>query len=161
VDIHSAGGFVVGGDAYIATMDRAELLPILNTDYIYYDEYASHMDTTKLVNGKAYMRYARIYVTMVSENNHSGATPKLVKSSIGSDENTIKKDELEGETVTLYSKYFDYTYKCTVFDLTDYLDINTSGRPAIACRPLPPPTSSVPLTEGIGHKKGENRVHNG
>ncbi len=120
------------GDAYIAERTCGEVLPMALAEPVYYDEYASHKDTMKIVDGKRYMRYALFHAALVSEQKDMGKQVYLLKDPSGTEENHIKKDKLEGETTAVYSKYFTYSYWRSTFDLTDYLDINQSGRPVIA-----------------------------
>ena len=121
------------GDFYVSSIQSSDILPVQTTETVYYDEYASHKDTMKLADDKMYMSYAQMEVAIVAPKSYdTEATITLMKAKNDAEENAILNDNLGGDTRPITSKYYDYKYWTTKFDLSGYLDINTSGRPAVA-----------------------------
>ena len=120
------------GGKYYCDIQETEIFPIPLTETVYYDEYASHKDTAKVANGMEYFNYAAMEVAIVSPNNVPFNSVVSLKKADSPEENEIKKDNLTGDTRTIYHQLYDYSYWTTRFDLCGYLDVNTSGRPAVA-----------------------------
>lgn len=121
------------GDFYVSSIQSADILPVQTTETVYYDEFASHKDTMKLADDKMYMSYAQMEVAIVAPKTYeSSAAITLMKAKNDAEENAILKDNLDGNTRPITSPLYDYKYWTTKFDLSGYLDINTSGRPAVA-----------------------------
>ena len=79
-----------------------------------------------------YFNYAAMEVAIVSPNNVPFNSVVSLKKADSPEENEIKKDNQTGDTRTIYHQLYDYSYWTTRFDLCGYLDVNTSGRPAVA-----------------------------
>ncbi len=120
------------GGKYYCDIQETDIFPIPLTETVYYDEYASHKDTAKVANGMEYFNYAAMEVAIVSPNNVPFNSVVSLKKADSPEENEIKKDNLTGDTRTIYHQLYDYSYWTTRFDLCGYLDVNTSGRPAVA-----------------------------
>ena len=121
------------GDFYVSNIQSADILPVQTTETVYYDEYASHRDTTKLAEDKKYTSYAQMEVAIVAPKSYeTEATITLMKAKNDAEENAILNDNLPGNTRPITSPLYDYKYWTTKFSLSGYLDINTSGRPAVA-----------------------------
>ena len=121
------------GDFYVSSIQSADILPVQTTETVYYDEFASHKDTMKLADDKMYMSYAQMEVAIVAPKSYeTKAAITLMKAKNDAEENAILKDNLDGNTRPITSPLYDYKYWTTKFDLSGYLDINTSGRPAVA-----------------------------
>ena len=121
------------GDFYVSSIQSADILPVQTTETVYYDEFASHKDTMKLADDKMYMSYAQMEVAIVAPKTYeSSVAITLMKAKNDAEENAILKDNLDGNTRPITSPLYDYKYWTTKFDLSGYLDINTSGRPAVA-----------------------------
>ena len=121
------------GDFYVSSIQFADILPVQTTETVYYDEYASHKDTMKLAEGKKYMNYAQMEVAIVAPKSYeTSAVITLIKAKNDAEENAILDDDKAGNTRPITSPLYDYKYWTTKFDLSGYLDINTSGRPAVA-----------------------------
>ena len=121
------------GDFYVSSIQSSDILPVQLNETVYYDEFGSHKDTTKLADGNKYMNYARMEVAIVAPKSYeTAATITLIKAKNDAEENAILNDNLGGNTRPITSKFYDYKYWTTKFDLGGYLDINTSGRPAVA-----------------------------
>ena len=121
------------GDFYVSSIQSSDILPVQITETVYYDEFASHKDTMKLADDKMYMSYAQMEVAIVAPNSYeTQAVITLMKAKNDAEENAILKDNLDGNTRPITSPLYDYKYWTTKFDLSGYLDINTSGRPAVA-----------------------------
>ena len=137
------------GDIYVSHVQTADILPVQKAETIYYDEFASKKDTVKYADGMRTKNYANMEVAIVSPRasqnvkrfasaagNDTSSEPEsnitLKKVKNDAEENDILKDSLEGKTVSVRSKFFDYDYFTTDFDLSEYLASNTSGRPSIA-----------------------------
>ena len=119
------------GNFYVSEIQDFDILHTPTTETVFYDEYASRADTSKLANGMMLMSYAQMEVAIVSPTNKNTAKITLKKAE-GPEENLILEENLGGKTRVVYSHLFDYSYWTTRFDLRRYLDINTSGRPAVA-----------------------------
>lgn len=121
------------GDFYVSSIQSSDILPVQTTETVYYDEYASHKDTMKLADDKMYYRFARMEVAIVAPKTYeTSAAITLMKAKNDAEENAILNDNLPGDTRPITSPLFDYKYWITRFNLNGYLDINTSGRPAVA-----------------------------
>ena len=121
------------GDVYVSSIQSSDILPVLTTETVYYDEFASHKDTMKVANENRYMSYAGMEVAIVAPKSYeTKAAITLVKAKNDAEENAILNDTLKGNTRAITSEFYDYKYWTTKFDLHEYLDINTSGRPAVA-----------------------------
>ena len=121
------------GDFYVSSIQSSDILPVQITETVYYDEFASHKDTMKLADDKMYMSYARMEVAIVAPKTYeTSAAITLIKAKNDAEENAILDDDKAGDTRPITSPLFDYKYWTTKFDLSGYLDINTSGRPAVA-----------------------------
>ncbi len=121
------------GDFYVSSIQSSDILPVQITETVYYDEFASHKDTMKLADDKMYMSYAQMEVAIVAPKTYeTSAAITLMKAKNDAEENAILKDNLDGDTRPITSPLFDYKYWITRFNLNGYLDINTSGRPAVA-----------------------------
>lgn len=120
------------GDYYVSEIVDADITKELLTDRVFYDEYASHMDTVKVANGQELMSYALMKTAIVSPRNAQTTSDITLKKVENAEENAILKETLSGDTESIYSNLFDYSYWTTTFDLREYLDINTEGRPAVA-----------------------------
>ena len=120
-------------DIYISSIQSSDILPVLTTETVYYDEFASHKDTMKLADENMYMSYAEMEVAIVAPRSYeTDAKITLVKAKNDAEENAILNDNLGGNTRVITHDLYDYKYWATKFDLCGYLDINTSGRPAVA-----------------------------
>lgn len=119
------------GNFYVSDIQQADILPMPLNETVSYDEYGSHKDTLKVAKGMMFMSYAQMEVAIVSPIGQSRGdiTLKKVKNA---EKNDILKETLDGDTRVIYSNLYDYSYWTTRFDLREYLDINTSGRPAVA-----------------------------
>ena len=121
------------GDFYVSSIQSADILPVQTTETVYYDEYASHKDTMKLAEGNMYKSYAQMEVAIVAPKSYeTSAAITLMKAKNDAEENAILDDDKTGNTRPITSPLYDYKYWTTKFDLSGYLDINTSGRPAVA-----------------------------
>ena len=121
------------GDIYVSSIQSSDILPVLTTETVYYDEFASHKDTMKVANENMYMSYAGMEVAIVAPKSYeTDAKITLVKAKNDAEENAILNDSLGGNTRVITHDLYDYKYWTTKFDLCGYLDINTSGRPAVA-----------------------------
>lgn len=120
------------GEFYVTEIQQADILPVVLAETVDYDEYASHLDTMKWVNGMICENYARLKVAIVSPTNKNDNTITLRKVINPAEKNEILKDTLDGYTDVVYSPLFDYSFWTTDFDLCNYLAIYTSGRPAVA-----------------------------
>ena len=121
------------GDFYVSSIQSADIVPVQLNETVYYDEFGSHRDTMKLADDKKYMNYARMEVAIVAPKSYATESViTLIKAHNDAEENAILTESLDGNTRPITSKYFDYKYWTTKFDLSGYLDINTSGRPAVA-----------------------------
>ena len=121
------------GSYYVSKIQSSDIVHELLTETINYDEYASHLDTAKFVNGAMLMNYAEMVVGIVSPNKsdtQSNITLKKVQN--GAEENDIQHETLSGETALIHHDLYDYNYWTTTFDLRGYIPITKSGRPAIA-----------------------------
>ena len=119
------------GNFYVSEIQDFDILHTPANETVFYDEYASRADTNKLANGMMLMSYAQMEVAIVSPTNKNTAKITLKKAE-GPEENLILEENLGGKTRVIYSHLFDYSYWTTRFDLRRYLDVNTSGRPAVA-----------------------------
>ena len=119
------------GDAYASEIQQDDIMPILLTETVKYDEFASHKDTVKIVNGERLMNYAELEVAIVAPAGMTTGNITLKKVH-NAEENDILKENLEGDTRSIYHRLYDYRYWTTTFDLCGYLDLNKSGRPAVA-----------------------------
>ena len=119
------------GDVYVSEIQQADILPTLLTETVKYDEFASHQDTAKIVNGERLMSYTELEVAIVSPTSQGAANITLNKVH-NAEENDILHESLDGDTRVIYHQLYDYRYWTTTFDLRNYLAINTSGRPAVA-----------------------------
>ena len=119
------------GDVYVSEIQQADILPTLLTETVKYDEFASHKDTMKIVNGEQLMSHAEMEVTIVSPTG-MGAADITLKKVHNAEKNDILEETLDGDTRVIYSHLYDYRYWTTTFDLRNYLAIKTSGRPAVA-----------------------------
>ena len=121
------------GDFYVSSIQSADILPVQTTETVYYDEFASHKDTMKLAEDKKYTSYAQMEVAIVAPKSYeTSAVITLIKAKNDAEENAILNDNLPGNTRPITSPLYDYKYWTTKFSLSGYLDINTSGRPAVA-----------------------------
>ena len=121
------------GDFYVSSIQSADILPVQTTETVYYDEFASHKDTMKLAEGNMYKSYAQMEVAIVAPKSYeTSAVITLIKAKNDAEENAILDDDKTGNTRPITSPLYDYKYWTTKFDLSGYLDINTSGRPAVA-----------------------------
>ena len=121
------------GDFYVSSIQSSDILPVQTTETVYYDEFASHKDTMKLADDKMYMSYAQMEVAIVAPKTYeTSAAITLIKAKNDAEENAILDDDKAGDTRPITSPLFDYKYWITKFDLSGYLDINTSGRPTVA-----------------------------
>ena len=119
------------GDAYVSEIQQADILPTLLTETVKYDEFASHQDTAKIVNGERLMSYTELEVAIVSPADMGSANITLKKVN-NAENNDILEENLDGDTRVIYHHLYDYRYWTTTFDLCGYLPINKSGRPAVA-----------------------------
>lgn len=121
------------GNYYVTDIQQTDVMPALLTDTIYYDEFASHKDTLKiLADGRMMFNYGKMEVAIVSPHTAQATSDITLKKVEGVEENAILKETLSGDTRGIYSSLYDYSYWTTAFDLRDYLDINTAGRPSVA-----------------------------
>ena len=67
------------GDAYVSEIQQADILPTLLTETVKYDEFASHQDTAKIVNGERLMSYTELEVAIVSPADMGSANITLKK----------------------------------------------------------------------------------
>jgi len=121
------------GSFYVSDIQQKDILPVLLTDTVYYDEFASHKDTLKfLSDGRMMYSYGKMEVAIVSPHTAQSTSDITLKRVDGVEENAILKETLGGDTRVIYSSLYDYSYWTTTFDLREYLDINTAGRPSVA-----------------------------
>ena len=120
------------GGKFICDIQESDILATPLTETVFYDEYASHKDTVKIANGMEYYNYGEMEVAIVSPNNVPLTSVVSLKKVNGAEKNDIKKDNLTGDMRVIYSALYDYSYWTTRFDLREYLDVNKSGRPAVA-----------------------------
>lgn len=120
------------GGKYICDIQQSDILPTPLTETVFYDEYASHKDTAKIANGIEYDNYAAMEVAIVAPNNVPHTSVVSLKKVKGAEKNDIKTDNLTGDSRVIYSPLFDYSYWTLRYDLNGYLDVNKSGRPAVA-----------------------------
>ena len=120
------------GKFYVSEIQQADITPVLLTETVSYDEYASHIDTLKMANGMLLLNYARMEVTTVAPYSYGTAGDITLKKVHNAEQNDILKETLDGNTRGIYSHLFDYTYWATKFDLCNYLDTCKTGRPAVA-----------------------------
>ena len=120
------------GGKYICDIQESDILPTPLTETVFYDEYASHKDTAKIANGIEYDNYAAMEVAIVAPNNVPNTSVVSLKKVKGAEKNDIKTDNLTGESRVIYSPLYDYSYWTLRYDLNGYLDVNKSGRPAVA-----------------------------
>ena len=120
------------GDFYVTDIDAGDIIDRPLAETVDYDEFASHRDTTKLANGMFYDSYAQMEVAIVSPTNQNDHIITLRKAENAAEKNDILKETLDGDTRVIYTVLFDYSYWTTKFDLREYLEPNTSGRPGVA-----------------------------
>lgn len=121
------------GSYYVSKIQSSDIVHELLTETVNYDEYASHLDTAKFVNGVMLMNYAEMVVGIVSPNkSDTQSNITLKKVNNGAEENDIQHETLSGETTLIHHDLYDYNYWTTTFDLCGYIPITKSGRPAIA-----------------------------
>lgn len=120
------------GNFYVAQVKEADIAPKLLTETVYYDEYASHIDTMKMVNGMLVPNYTRMEVAVVAPYSYGTSGIITLKKIHNAEKNDILKETLDGDTRGIYHHLFDYTYWASKFDLCNYLDTCKTGRPGVA-----------------------------
>ena len=121
------------GSYYVSKIQSSDIVHELLTETINYDEYASHLDTAKFVNGELLMNYAEMVVAIVTPNtSETKSNITLKKVHNDAEENDIQTETLQGESTLVHHELYDYNYWTTTFNLCGYIPITKSGRPAIA-----------------------------
>ena len=121
------------GSYYVSKIQSSDIVHELLTETINYDEYASHLDTAKFVNGELLMNYAEMVVAIVTPNtSETKSDITLKKVHNDAEENDIQTETLQGESTLVHHELYDYNYWTTTFNLCGYIPITKSGRPAIA-----------------------------
>ena len=120
------------GKFYVSEIQQSDIAPTLLTETVFYDEYGSHIDTLKMANGMLLLNYARMEVAIVAPYSYGTTGNITLKKVKNAEQNDIKDETRDGDTRGIYSKYFDYSYWTSKFNLNNYLDTCKAGRPGVA-----------------------------